>query len=265
MAVHFPQLDRRPLAHAPLTSVVCQLRFDLTPQASEAKTARAFHEELGGPAGAYPKLESVTETAINFAFGPNVVPALGQQSSPTTGWRLTNEEGTRSVGLMPHSLTFQDRHYEGWEEDFGPRLEAALAALEAHVDPVFEQRLGLRYINQITEPEVREADGWRGWIDPTLLGIVTHAEIGAQVKLARQQVVLDVAPDVRGTLNHGFAPDPEREGALTYLVDIDISREGMRPFDRAGVSAAAAEFNEYALGVFQAAVTPELRDRLRQA
>lgn len=264
MAVHFPELDRQKLARSPLVSVVCQVRFDLTPQASEAKTARAFHEALGGPGGRYPKLESIAETTINLAVGPNILPSFGQQAGATTGWRLTNEDGTRTIGLMPHSLTFEDRDYDGWENDFGPQLDEALAALHEHLDPVFEQRLGLRYINQITEPDVREADGWRGWIDSALLGIVMHNEIASYVKLARQQVSLELDNDMRCTLNHGFAPDPEREGALTYLVDIDVSREGMRAFDRNAISATAAQFNAQALRLFQMTVTPELRERLSQ-
>jgi uncharacterized protein (TIGR04255 family) len=262
VALHFPELDRKRLARAPLTSVVCQVRFDQTAQVSEAKTARAFHEALGGRAGPYPKLESITETQVNLAFGPGVLPGFGHQSGAMSGWRLTNEDGTRAIGLMPHSLAFEDRQYATWDDDFAPRLDAALAALREHVDPVFEQRLGLRYINQITEPDVREAEGWRGWIDGALLGIVMHDEIGPHVKLARQQVVLELENDVRCTLNHGFAPDPERDAALTYLVDIDVSREGMRPFDRDAISAAAAEFNAHALGLFQSTVTRELRERL---
>jgi uncharacterized protein (TIGR04255 family) len=262
--LHLSELDRQKLAHPPLTNVVCQVSFDLSPRASEAKVASAFHEALGGSRGQYSQIASITETSVNLAFGPNAAPSFGQPSGITTGWRLTDEKGDHSVTLMPHSVRVEARAYGGWEDDFGPQVNAALAALEEHIDPVFEQRLGLRYINQVTEPIVSEPADWREWIDPQVLGIVMHDDLGPRVKFARQQVVLEEAEGVRSTLNHGFASDPERDGALTYLVDIDVVREGMRPFDRKAIAAAATDFNSYALRLFQLTVTPALRDHLSQ-
>jgi uncharacterized protein (TIGR04255 family) len=64
-------------------------------------------------------------------------------------------------------------------------------------------------------------------------------------------------------VNHGYAPDDAREGALTYVLDFDVAREGMRRFDTEGIRAAADLFNAYALRMFQIATTDELRELLR--
>jgi uncharacterized protein (TIGR04255 family) len=261
VVLNLPELDRRKLAHPPLTSVICQVRYEVSLRASDAKVASAFHGELGGVDGRYPNITPIIENQLNLALLPNAPPSFGHQSA-MTGWRLSDENGSKAISLLPRAVALEVSTYDGWDDDFAPQLAALLAAVERHVEPVFEQRLGLRYINQISEPPATEASDWQEWIDPQILGIAAHGQLGPLVKFMRQQVVLQVGDDARCTLNHGFAEDPEREGALTYLLDIDTAREGVRPFDVAGIAAAASEFNSYALRLFQLAITPALRERL---
>ena len=261
MPLQIAEVDRRILEHSPLTNVICQIRFDRTPHVAEAKTARRFHELLGGPDGPFPKLNVITEQMVNVSVGPNVPPSLGHQTA-VPGWRLTDAEDKRAIVLMPHLVTLEAQNYAGWDEDFRPLLETILDGIDECVSPVFEERIGLRYINQIVTPEVSTPREWREHFDPHLLGLVLHDEIGEHLAFSRQQVVLELEDDVRCTVNHGFGPDPDRPGQLTYLLDVDTARAGMRSYDRANVAAAVALFNSYALRIFQLAVAPSVREHL---
>lgn len=252
------QVDRSLLSQSPLTSVICQVRFNPTPAAGDARKVQELREKLGGEA-AFPALEPITEAAINISISPTAPPVSQQQNS--TGWRMTSEDGKRVVVLLPSAVALESFDYPGWD-GFAQDLEALLVAISESVEPVFEQRLGLRYINQLTSPNVQTPEGWRDYIDPTFLGLGVHDEIASMVRFSRQQVVLQLDEDTRGTLHQGYAPDDERENALTYVLDFDIAREGTRPFDSAGIREAVDRFNAYALRLFQLATTGTLRAHL---
>jgi uncharacterized protein (TIGR04255 family) len=257
------QLDRSVLRRAPLASVICQVRYEVTSQASEARTARDFFGRLAAE-GRFERLDQIVESSLNVSVGVGSAPAVAQQPS-NSGWRLTSSDGSRVVILMPTHVSVEATSYEGWEADFAPLLSDTLDAISDLVSPVFEQRIGLRYINQVTEPEVEEGPGWRNWIDDSFLALATHDEIGQMVAFMRQQATLELDEQARCTVNSGFAPDADREGLLTFLLDFDISREGMRPFEVDGIRAATDLFNSYALRLFQLATTPELREALASA
>jgi len=257
------ELDRTPLPRSPLTSVICQIRYDATPAAADARTAQNFHERLGGRGGELPVLGQINETAINVALGPQAAPALSQQHG-LGGWRFASADDSIAVALTPVQLTLETGTYNGWEADFYPRLERVFGALAELVAPVFEQRLGLRYINNVDQPGVEQPRDWAQWIAPHLLGLVAQQDLGELVRFVRQQAVLDLDEGTRCTFNHGLAPDAARAGRLVYLLDFDVAREGMRPFQLEGVLETATMFNSYALALFQLSITPALREYLVQ-
>jgi uncharacterized protein (TIGR04255 family) len=262
MSLDLSAVDRSVLARSPLTSVICQVRFNDTPAAGEASTARALLEKLASLAdGSPPKMEQITETSVNVSVGPNTVPAMAHQPT-AVGWRIVTGDGLRTVTLMPNWVALESTSYDGWEDDFAPRLANVLAAVQELAEPVFEQRLGLRYINQITEPDVHSPEEWKDWLDEHLLGFIAHDEVGPLITYIRQQAILQLDDDVRCTLNHGFAPDPERGGALTYLLDFDLFREGLRPFDSNGIRETVDTLNTYALRLFQLSTDVALRGQL---
>ena len=91
-----------------------------------------------------------------------------------------------------------------------------------------------------------------------------HERIGPGVTAAEQQIVLEVDDDTKCGLRHGFFADPERDLALTYVLDFDLYREGVRVFDRDEILSAADQFNTFALQLFQEATTPKLRLLLKE-
>lgn len=263
MPLDLTNLDRGILQRSPLASVICQIRYEVTPAASDPRLASEFFERLKSD-GRFERLDQVIESALNVSLGAGLPPAVAQQPA-NSGWRLTAPDGQRSVALMPTHIAVEATAYDGWEADFAPLLAEVVQAVAEMVQPVFEQRIGLRYINQMTEPEIRTPQDWRGLIADSFLPLITSDELGSMVAFVRQQATLQLDEEARCIINSGFAPDPDRDGALTFLLDFDIAREGMRRFDVAQVLATADRFNEYALRLFQLATTEDLRGVLANA
>jgi hypothetical protein len=71
------------------------------------------------------------------------------------------------------------------------------------------------------------------------------------------------APPARRTPSDRSAPAPTRRAFCDSLLDYDIFRQGGRAFDAAAIKTAVAQFNMYALQLFQATVSDELLEELR--
>jgi uncharacterized protein (TIGR04255 family) len=257
MPLTLPAPDQTQLARSPLEVVVAQVRHEKRLAVSNSSTALAVHEALGGGDGPYPLIDEVTAAAMfNVVVAGANAPAASAESQ-LTGWRLHDVEGTWVVTLMPDHFALETTRYTTWDAEFALRLQAVIAAVTEHVKPAFEQRLGLRYVDRITDPEVSEIAGWRPYIRAEVLGVICHPELGGAVAGAQQQVLFDLGGGVAGALRHGPIRDPEGKG-FSYLLDYDVFREGGRPFDPDTVRATFEGFNTLALQLFQATVTSDL-------
>ncbi len=255
--MRLPEPDRTPLARSPLQLVVCQVRFEETLAVSDPKLMFAIHERLGGRTGRYPKLEAVKGSRLDVQIsvtGASLLPS----ESPYSGWRLSSEDGW-TVSVMPDHFALETTSYTTWDGDFQSRFAELTDAVQSEIGPATEQRLGLRYIDRVSEPPVETAAGWRGYIADEFLGPVLHNVLGSAIKTTQQQVVLDLGEGAQCLLRHGFFADQNQEGRLTYLLDFDVFRSVLQPFDADGIKAAAGQFNELSLQLFQQATTPELR------
>ena len=262
MPLNLPAPDKTQLARSPLALVVCQIRFEDVLAVSEGKTMLAIHETLGGRQGPYPKSERLVGQGLNIHLDP-----AGAKSSarpPEPGWRLMSRDEQWVISILPGYVALETTAYTTWDEDFRPRLANLIEATSKHIEPDTEQRLGLRYLDRIIEPSVNNPQDWEGYIAPELLGAVLHEHIGAGVTTAEQQIVLDVDDDTRCGLRHGFFADPARDQSLTYVLDFDVYREGVRSFDPGDILAAADKFSTVALQLFQVAITPRLHALLKE-
>jgi uncharacterized protein (TIGR04255 family) len=239
-----PDPDPALLPGAPLDLVVCQVRFELRNEISTPQVGLTFQAALGGKDGEYPRLDSVGD-------------APG-------GWRFQSADGAWIVSLMPDHLALESRRsYPGWET-FSVRLHTLIDVLVAQLGPEIEQRVGLRYIDQIKEVDATSAADWSRYLAPELLGLAAHEVLGAHVANARQQLLLDLGEDYGCVLNHGFLPD-ENSDRLGYALDFDVFRDGARPFDPAALRETLSILHEDAFKLFRASITDELYDIFRQS
>jgi uncharacterized protein (TIGR04255 family) len=262
MPLSLPPPDKRQLARSPLALVVCQVKFEARPAVVDARLAVAFHDSLGGHNGRYDKLEPVAAQALSIQGGP-----MGIQSSTQSlpGWRIRSSDGGWTIVLMPDHVALETSRYTTWSGDFEPRLHSVLDATVRHIEPALEQRLGLRYVDRITEPPVETAAEWREYINPTFLGPALDELLGEGVRAAQQQIDLDLGQATTASIRHGFFADPTREGKPTYLLDVDVYRESGLLFDPVGIKATLKQLHERSSQIFQRVITPTMLQYLDSA
>jgi uncharacterized protein (TIGR04255 family) len=255
-----PEPDGSLLPGSPLDLVVCQIRFENKPEISTPSTGLAVHEALGASSGPYPRLDQLRGQAVNVELGAEGLAGVRQTESES-GWRFQSADGLWIVALMPGHLSLESKQYAGWA-DFAERLHALIDMLEEHISPKIEQRIGLRYVDRITEVDARTPRDWAAYLQEPILGFAVHEVLGNHLANARQQMAFDLGDSYGCLLTHGFLP--RDDGRLDYLLDYDVFREGGRPFDAGAVRDAVEVLHSDASKLFQASISPALYDIFRE-
>ena len=131
------------------------------------------------------------------------------------------------------------------------------------VEPISMSRLGLRYVNQIVDENVRAPHDWEGSINPALLGPVLDSALWPPIVASQNQFELDIANDDRCTIRHGFINNPSIQPVSVYLLDIDTYRNDVAPFNSTDILQLADKFNAEVWQVFKRSLMPELYFRLK--
>jgi uncharacterized protein (TIGR04255 family) len=245
------------LERSPLELVVCQVRHERNLAVADAKRALTVHEGLGDK---YPGFDEASGMALNIIGGPAGISTATDQQR---GWNFRSADGAWTVVLMPDFFALETRAYTDWD-DFSARLDEIVRLVKEALEPSLEQRLGLRFIDRITDPKITSPQGWEGWIDDRLLGPVLHDAFGPAIKSIQQVLQLDGGDDMEVLLRHGCLLEGAGDDQVWhYLLDHDCSRSRGRPFSADAIAEGARRLHELALAVFQAAVTPKLFAHLR--
>jgi len=248
------------LEHSPLKLVVCQVRIEESPSVTDPRVGLELFERLGGRDGPYPVLEPFKAEQIEVRVGSKV--PLSTQQTPLAGWRAFSEDRNWIVALLSGSVALETKAYTTWDDDFLPRVERILAAVNEQLRPAIQMRIGLRYVDLISRPGISSPQGWRGRIVDEVIGPIQHPVIGSSVLAVQQQVDIDAGERVRCTLRHGTVPS-DADGGPGYLLDWDIYQEEVRAFDPGVIRERLVVFHRLALQLFQQAITPELFAELR--
>jgi uncharacterized protein (TIGR04255 family) len=255
MPLSLPDPDRARLARAQLDLVVLQVRHERNLASIDPKRALEVHADLSSR---YPSIEDVSAQEVSVVAGPGGIAPMNSEVS--RGWRFRSADEKWTVVLMPDFFSLETTAYEEWE-DFNDRASELTSSVQAHLSPSIETRLGLRYIDRLTEPRAASPDGWEPYIHPSLLGPLVHPDFGGAIEQVQQVVRIDAGDGCQVLLRHGCGQ--EDSDAWVYLLDLDCSMARSRPFDAAGVLGGIDEIHTVALQVFQAAVTPKLLSYLR--
>lgn len=237
------------LPRSPLELVVCQIRHEERP--IEAETALAIHEALGGPDGDFGRIEQVEMHSAVLAIGAGVPAA----SEVAQGWHLKSSDGGWTIALLPGHVSLETTKYSTWN-DYQPRLEAVVTAVEQAAAPTMEQRLGLRYVDRLRGLPVTSPAEWEGWIHPAVLGPSLHELLGGSVTSTRQQIDLDLGQGRVCVLRHGTVTDPDDE--LVYLLDFDVYRQQARRFSADDIITTVGEFHRTADSIFEQVISEDL-------
>jgi uncharacterized protein (TIGR04255 family) len=262
MPLHLPKVDHRPLARSPLAVVVFQVRFEQNLAVAAGDTLLRIHEHLRGPDGPYPRVESQQMVSAQVQIGSVGWAQPIPPTQPVRGLRMRSNDGTWILSVMPDFLSLETTAYTTWTQDFRHRVEEILEAINEHVRPRVEERIGLRYVNRISEPEVVTPADFRGLISNGLLGPAADDFWATGITGIQQQIEVHVDADIQCVLRHGTIPRSTGFGIEGYLLDLDLFRQQPRKFDLEHIVSSSDQLNEAATAVFHESLTPEYRERL---
>jgi uncharacterized protein (TIGR04255 family) len=151
-----------PLPSAPLVRTIAQVKFPHLTQFSinEDAVASGVAAVL---AEDYPLMEVGHEVSVTIT-----AEGVSENRSATRIWRLASGDRAWQVSFSGTFLSIDTTNYVR-RRDFAQRLADAWAALNRQVPVPYIERLGVRYINQLTAPE--HLNRLPEFLRPEVLGI----------------------------------------------------------------------------------------------
>ena len=248
-----------PLPRVPLERVIAQARFPPILTIRDPDKVAVFQEALRET---YPVLSQEQVHSIELGGGqtPNISQGLI--------WRLADRERDPfwRVSLGVDFVALETSSYDS-RGDFLERLRAVLSTVEHGFKPASARRLGLRYIDRLTDEAVdRVAD----LVHPDVLGVIKpagnpHLVLGESVVHLMTEAQF-VAPDgarVQGRwgllpANATYDPDGiKRVDNPSWVLDLDMFTTESQPFESEKLLTTATGFAKCLYWLFRQMVTEE--------
>lgn len=242
------------LQSAPLEMVLCQIRW---PELSYLQESRLqpLARDFGARLVDYPLYGETPE--LGFMVGPSGV----EQKELGTVYRWSSVDQTKHVNLGRTFLSVFSRDYQGWD-GFVEELEAVLSCLQASIDPKIIERVGVRYLNRISDQDVMERIedlvkpqvlGYQGLSLPNATGVrLVQAvnQVEYEVDHATLQVRSGVVPAGQ-TVDSSVAP----VDGPSWILDLDATSPVNAAFDTADAVARAGRMSDVAYDFFKYAIS----------
>jgi uncharacterized protein (TIGR04255 family) len=249
-------LDEVPLQGGPLVRVIAQVRFPRVFDFEQPETLRLLRIGL---ADAYP-VANVGKSA-QITFGPEGV----TQGEPQAVLRCQSIDGAWQVSITESFVSLDTGAYAS-RSDFSARLLSILQVVFASMTPPIIERIGVRYINRICAPDLREK--LTRWIQPEL-------HTGVSVPLGDAKLLHSFSEslfeynDSRlfarwGWLPAGAVPDASVPpvGDVSWQLDLDAFSEGRFAPNAVTVAEETAKLAELGHRFFRRTTTKQLLDDL---
>jgi uncharacterized protein (TIGR04255 family) len=235
------------LPHAPLAAVLAQLRFPGILKIDSKEAVAPFQEQVRRD---YPLFEQEPTQQIEVQMGPSG-PTVRQVAG--NAWRFRDASKHWRVSLLTDSVSIETDNYAS-RNDFLARWTKILAAIERNFEPQIALRIGMRYIDRITEEPLEIIDQLvrsdvLGVAHPPLRKHVRHALSEASLAIDEGQMLLrwGVMPP-NGTIDPlVLKPIPE----VSWILDIDVSSDMQRPFAHAALEGCFRALAARAYSVFR--------------
>jgi len=252
-----PDSGNIPLPSAPLVRTIAQVRFPLLTRFStdEDAVAKSIAASL---ADQYPLMNVGHEVAVTI----NPDGGVSENRGPMRIWRLVSGDGAWQITFCGTFLSIDTSQYVRRRE-FAQRLADAWIALNKHVAVPYVDRLGVRYINQVTAKE--HLDKLSELLRPEVLGIATEQDENAVLASALTEARYDF-PDKAsflarwGLLPAGTSIDNVKPAYSypTWILDMDSFTEfGAGTKDGTDIYEDVRELALRAYQFFRWAVTEE--------
>lgn len=248
-------------ASNPLKVVVAQLRFDTDFRLAQPDVLASIQAALKE---GYPVVErtQAPQFSVQLAFRAEPGAAVSHPA-PISPVRFTDNGGDWTVTIGPDLLSVETTAYESWEE-FAGRFGDVLAAVLSVVGLNASQRLGVRFVNELTHPDATTIAGWSRFVDPGLLGAAASPRFEDQVTRAAEQLTLEKADDAM-TVRHSYTRNlTGTEPSSIYLLDIDVFTGKPFAIDHDQVFSRLERFHAAAWTLFIESLTSEMIDYLKE-
>ncbi len=242
------RLPRIQFARNPLKVVIAQMRFP----AELALAEPAAHTRIqAGLRARYPLAQPLDQMSIQVALGPQAMPPVSQSRS--SGIRFASESGDWAVTVSPDAVSLQATAYHDWD-DFKGRFEQVLDVLLAEARVRRVDRLGLRFIDELSHPEVRTLADWSQLLDASLLGTAATDRFAGIATRTTEQIVLEEGDDGAVITHAYFQNPPDSDPPSTFVLDTDGF--SARPFDldREEIRVRLERYHDAAWNLFRETV-----------
>lgn len=238
---------------------VVEIRINAEQSSLEQDTALTIRDALRTAGYAFPGMSRAIKGELTVEFSNGA--ANAQTTEQVHGWDLNDPDRQVSVSIAPDRVALQAQSYTHYSETFLPLLTALLPAVEAGIRPGLRHRVGLRYVNRFSDPEVTEPEQWRGRIHDWLLGPTASGPLAGRIRQAQQQFQLQTEDGLAGVVRHGPFHDPA-VGGCSYLWDLDVYQEATERFDPAELLTLLRSANVFAAKTYRSILTPAYLEQL---
>ena len=257
LGLDLPPVKRILFDRAPLVLTLAQVRYPAVIRFGEQSRLAALQDDLSKD---YPDARPEQQMSVALNLG-------GVQQSQTSSalWRFSSLDGTWSVVVGQDAVTIEARAYEQIDH-FAERVRRVLTAVEKHLGPTHQRRLGLRYVNEFRHEDGETMATWRGLLNQELLGLSGH--LGESVDHSFHEIRARTEDGVL-LIHHGLlrgSSDGTPEVAATnepyYLLDLDYFSEDPAKWDKEEVIRRIRSWNDSMYRLFRWSMTPSLFEHL---
>lgn len=232
MHISLPATDLNHLEGAPLRVALAQVRFAPVHAIEKRERVADFQERLRET---YVARDPHVPQTVTIQFGPSPVPPAPSFLPPESVWPFEDRERGWSVSLSSSSLALEASTYQDFDH-FVAEFRAVLAALTETFGPRKCSRLGLRYVNEITDERLRHAGSLDEFLRAELVSPV-GTELGSDLLGSLCELRFK---ETLGTLvlRHGLIRSD------TYLLDFDYFKEESDAFDSETITKTVESFHD---------------------
>jgi uncharacterized protein (TIGR04255 family) len=249
------------LEGAPLVRVVGQVRF---PRLAVFQTSNPISPFVERAAGDYPLLNEKKE--MQLLAGPS---GLIQQPSEIRTWEMRSADEEWHVVINEAFLALTTSSYVS-RDDFTARFDILMKAFFEAFNPPFSERLGIRYTNRLSGPDVLEHLP-AFFKAEVLAGLAIPTAGKATVRLSISDTIFEVdsrALQVRwGLVPPNASIDLEIPALAepSWILDLDSFNANKIKFSPPALTSEIRELAAQAYGMFHWIVTDHFFDHYRAA
>jgi uncharacterized protein (TIGR04255 family) len=245
VTLRFPDVEDVRLSRAPLTEVVCQVRFPTVlkilrnpPFELQELIAHRF-AEYGEEGGLRVQVEAKEQEA-----------SAASESTRSGFHFLTTDRNIRLV-LTADAYSLSTLGYTVWD-DFARDLQLVDESIRAVYSLQYAKRIGLRYINQFTlsNTGIEDLDGLLNVLRPELIQFYRNDAWSDAAEGYSQVVVRDDSAVLAFRLAFG-----EQGPGPSVFLDLDLFEEGQIPFE--GLIDRCNRYHDVIYRAFRWSLKPE--------